>query len=95
MCKLIIFFFQENFNLKFFFILSWNRSISLTNNLMAKSIVKTDQNKKSNTNGSINSKTDNELLVDLIPKSIDEEEIMLKKALELSLKYSEENKTKE
>ncbi len=39
-------------------------------------------------------KTENELL-DLIPKSIDEEEIMLKKALELSLKYSEENKVKE
>ena len=62
---------------------------------MAKSIVKNEQIKKSNTNGSINTKTDNELLVDLIPKSIDEEEIMLKKALELSLKYSEENKTKE
>ncbi len=39
-------------------------------------------------------KTENEL-IDLIPKSIDEEEIMLKKALELSLKYSEENKVKE
>lgn len=39
----------------------------------------------------MNNKTENELL-DLIPKSIDEEEIMLKKALELSLKCSEENK---
>lgn len=38
---------------------------------------------------SANNKTE---LLDLVPKSIDEEEIMLKKALELSLKYSEDNK---
>ena len=61
----------------------------------SKTNVKSNKNENKKTSAeSVNIKTENELL-DLIPKSIDEEEIMLKKALELSLKYSEETKVKE